>query len=143
MDVVKCLLLHGADVNTRRTDGKTPLHCAAEFGYAEVIEALLASGADPLRMDVLGRTALQLTPKWHGVVRALLIAAEGRAKLLVPLGHPPADMPQPVPFFSLDAARKSITSPGVNRLILTDLVRSNRATPGLGKLSASSHLGSF
>jgi ankyrin repeat protein len=33
-------------LRARDTDGSTPLHCAAWKGHAEVVEALLAAGAD-------------------------------------------------------------------------------------------------
>lgn len=35
------------NVNARDATGSTPLHIAAEFGRASIIEALLAAGADP------------------------------------------------------------------------------------------------
>jgi ankyrin repeat protein len=47
LELVKLLILSGADVNARRRDGLTPLHSAAHRGHLSVIETLLAQGADP------------------------------------------------------------------------------------------------
>jgi ankyrin repeat protein len=47
LELVKLLIMSGADVNGRRRDGLTALHTAAYRGHLHVIEILLASGADP------------------------------------------------------------------------------------------------
>jgi len=39
--------------------GHTPLHCAASYGRAEVVAALLAAGADVNAVDRHGRTPLR------------------------------------------------------------------------------------
>ena len=36
----------GVDVNTKREDGSTPLHGAAEGGHGEIVELLITAGAD-------------------------------------------------------------------------------------------------
>jgi uncharacterized protein len=46
LELVKLLIMSGADVNGRRRDGLTALHTAAYRGHLHVIETLLASGAD-------------------------------------------------------------------------------------------------
>jgi uncharacterized protein len=59
-DMVKCLLQHGADVNTP-TEGAnriTPLHFAAARGRAAVLETLIAAGADINMKDFAGKTPL-------------------------------------------------------------------------------------
>jgi len=43
---VTALLAQGVSLESRDTDGMTPLHSAAEQGRAEVVKALLARGAD-------------------------------------------------------------------------------------------------
>lgn len=59
-ETVKLLLKHNAEVNvTERSEGgMTPFLLACEYGHAAAAQALLAAGADPLRQDRLGRTAL-------------------------------------------------------------------------------------
>jgi ankyrin repeat protein len=46
LDIVLCLLNHGADVHARDKNGVTPLHSACQIGSLEVIEALLSCGSD-------------------------------------------------------------------------------------------------
>lgn len=43
--VVRFLLEHGADPNSKDNDGDTPLHCACGNNYADVAEVLLSGGA--------------------------------------------------------------------------------------------------
>jgi len=47
LELVRLLLEHGADVNGRRRDGLTALHSAGYRGLLQVIDVLLAAGADP------------------------------------------------------------------------------------------------
>jgi uncharacterized glyoxalase superfamily protein PhnB len=48
LDCVRVLLRHGFDVHTRdRADNATALHWAAQEGHLDVVECLLAAGADP------------------------------------------------------------------------------------------------
>ena len=55
---VKLLLESGADVNTRDTNGDTPLITAAFMGFNETIKLLLEKGADVNAKNNLGSTAL-------------------------------------------------------------------------------------
>lgn len=58
-DVVRCLLEAGADVEVAAPGtGHTPLHVAAMRGWDELVEMLLARGADPERCDAAGRRPL-------------------------------------------------------------------------------------
>jgi ankyrin repeat protein len=68
--MVELLLAHKADVNARERSvgreqqrGRTPLHVAVEANNAEVVEVLLAHGADWTIEDSTGRTALDLARK--------------------------------------------------------------------------------
>ena len=45
MDVIKLLLDKDMSVNLTNTDGSTPLHVSAQFGYLEAIKALIEKGA--------------------------------------------------------------------------------------------------
>lgn len=42
MDMVKALLVCGADVNVQDDEGSTALMCASEHGHAEIVKLLLA-----------------------------------------------------------------------------------------------------
>ena len=63
------LLAYGADVNLKgglgdKVDGgRTALHWAAEDGNVEVVEVLLANGADPTIQDFRSMTPLELSRK--------------------------------------------------------------------------------
>ena len=49
----KMLLKSGADTNLAMTDGRTPLHIAAESGSIAVLKLLLAHDADALSDDAV------------------------------------------------------------------------------------------
>lgn len=52
----------------------TPLHWAAQHGHVEVVETLIANGADVNATDVFGRTPLHLAAT-HPAVMSMLIRA--------------------------------------------------------------------
>jgi ankyrin repeat protein len=54
-------LNHGAEIDARDRDGQaTPLERAASWGRRDVVELLLARGANPALKDKNGKTALDL-----------------------------------------------------------------------------------
>jgi len=57
--VIHLLLDCGAQVNSRATDGSTPLHRATRWGAIHVVCMLLEHGADVEAKDDLGRTPLR------------------------------------------------------------------------------------
>jgi hypothetical protein len=60
LDVSRQLIEAGADVNAAQHGGYVPLHQAAQHGDGELVEALLAAGADrDIRLDD-GRTAADI-----------------------------------------------------------------------------------
>ncbi|RLN51148.1 hypothetical protein BBJ29_006073 [Phytophthora kernoviae] len=67
--VISELVKHGADVNTKDSHGRTPLHWAARHNYAEAVEELLALDADPLQLDHDGMTPLAFAAD-GGLLRA-------------------------------------------------------------------------
>lgn len=58
--IVNALLEAGAQMNARSGEGGTPLHTAAFTGDAEVVELLLARGADPRIAGKDGKTAIDI-----------------------------------------------------------------------------------
>ena len=71
---VKQRLAAGTKADTKRKDGNTPLHTAAQFGHKEVAELLIAKGAD-VNAAVDGITPLHFAvARGHKEVAELLIA---------------------------------------------------------------------
>lgn len=59
-NIVRALLSHGADPNTRSSFGLTPLHQAVLVGEPEILGALLESGADIDARTDTGMSALEI-----------------------------------------------------------------------------------
>lgn len=58
--VVELLLGHGANINARSPENRTPLMIAAEAGEAEVVQSLLQNQANPYATDSQNRNAAAL-----------------------------------------------------------------------------------
>ena len=74
------LVVAGANLRAAtRFGGYTPLHVAAERGYAAVVQALVKAGADANATTMRGTTALMMAAgsRRHGALTALL---DGGAK---------------------------------------------------------------
>jgi ankyrin repeat protein len=56
-ETAKVLLDHGAEVDSRAEDGRTPLMLAANKGDQDLVSLLLQAGADPTLTDKSGATA--------------------------------------------------------------------------------------
>jgi uncharacterized protein len=68
------LLATKADVNSKDSDGPTPLIFAAMNGYTEIVEILLENDADMDAEDKDGRTALQWAVfEGRGDIKRLLV----------------------------------------------------------------------
>ncbi len=78
----KRLIEAGVDVNKPSSDGKAPLHFAAENGHPGLVDHLLVAGADVHQTDKHGLTALHAAARLghHRVATRLL---EGGADLRV------------------------------------------------------------
>jgi ankyrin repeat protein len=59
IEAVRLLIEHGADVNAADADGWTAINIAAHEGVPEIVESLLAAGADPAIPSNTGVTARQ------------------------------------------------------------------------------------
>lgn len=57
--IIRELLTMNAEINFA-LDGTTPLHLAAEKGYAEIVQLLLDNGADHLAVNAEGKTPLDI-----------------------------------------------------------------------------------
>ena len=80
----KRMIEAGADMNKASSDGRAPLHFAAENGHAGLVDHLLSAGADVHRADKLGLTALHAAARLgHHTVAARLLTggADPRAKV--------------------------------------------------------------
>ena len=59
-DIVKCLVAHGAKVDTPDLQGHSPLHIAVLSAQFYTVRALVILGADPLSKNLDGKTPLDL-----------------------------------------------------------------------------------
>ena len=97
-EAVKRHLEAGADVNAKGRDGRTPLHDAALRGQTEIVEQLIAKGAD---VNVNAKGYKGVTPllcaikKNHKEIAELLIAKGGNVNAKgiygTPLDHAEAE----------------------------------------------------
>jgi ankyrin repeat protein len=91
LEVVRLLLEHGADVGrtTRDPEARTALACALErdFGTEQVVELLLARGADP-ELGTAERSPLQLAAEHGRLDAARLLLAAGAQAANRPAGTP-------------------------------------------------------
>jgi ankyrin repeat protein len=79
-DIVLTLFEHGANPNrARRLDGRTPLDTACIKGFANLVEPLIAGGADPNQRDRFGQLPIDLALAYKNakVVRVLLRLGAG------------------------------------------------------------------
>ncbi|PVD39591.1 hypothetical protein C0Q70_02226 [Pomacea canaliculata] len=79
LEIVRLLILHGADVNAQSSAGNTPLHSAACGGHVEVVKELITSGASVEVHNENGHTPLMeaASAGYVEVARLLLEAGAG------------------------------------------------------------------
>lgn len=77
LDVMELLMRHGADINAKNNDNRTPLITSAQGGWESSVGWLLDQGADPRHIEGYNRDALYWAQEnGHGTIAELL-----RAKL--------------------------------------------------------------
>lgn len=60
LSTVEFLLQNGAIIDAQNSDHRTPLHCAVEHGFGEIIKLLLREGALPFIWDRLEHTPVHM-----------------------------------------------------------------------------------
>ena len=63
LEAIRALVQNGADVNGRDKHMRTPLHRAAQFGYANAVRLLVSLGAQPNARDENGLTPFDRADK--------------------------------------------------------------------------------
>ena len=63
--VAETFILHGADINARNGDGRTPLHVAADAGRVDMMVLLLQHGASIDIEDDVRRSTLYFSSNLH------------------------------------------------------------------------------
>ncbi len=80
LEVVKCLLAHGASIDTHtQMTGSTALHQAASHGHLEVVKCLLMHGASVDVLTISDATPL-MEAAWNGHLGVVQILNTNRAK---------------------------------------------------------------
>ena len=72
-EMVTFFLKHGANVGHQDAQGNTPLHYAAGYGRLDILQALLAAGADKEVRNSDGQSALDVAElnREAGTIRVL------------------------------------------------------------------------
>ncbi|MCP3139683.1 ankyrin repeat domain-containing protein [Pyxidicoccus xibeiensis] len=133
------LLDAGAPIDVRNDDDATPLHRAADSGFAPIAELLLALGAEVNALDGLGRTPLgaalrerldhrgkphSRTPEYDAVI-ALLERAGGQPRV------PYARSEDPFAPFPFDTAALRAAAPKGRRSFQLDVDSAQELATGL------------
>ena len=82
LEIVRCLIDAGADVNAANSDGHTALMYASQWGHIDVVDELLSRGADVDAQTVDGSTALSFAkidenPKIIRLLKAAKLKKKG------------------------------------------------------------------
>lgn len=78
--MIESLFKHGVDVNIQNGDGMSPLMAAASTGNLDVVRLLLAKGANPRTVNVLGETAKDIAVRFGHAEAAICLQAAGHAQ---------------------------------------------------------------
>ena len=128
-DTAKILLDHGAEVDTRAEDGRTPLMLAANKGDTDLVSLLLQAGADPTLTDKSGATAGSLaTVKGYKELAGRLQQASPPS---VAGGTPQKSLPnrnsaEPTGAVSDQDAALTIGARGMSPMLKQGVARANR-----------------
>ena len=74
-EVVKYLIVRGADVNASDSNGETPLMLAARWDNTEIAQLLIGAGANVNASNVYGETALMIA-KERGLTEIVQLLRE-------------------------------------------------------------------
>nr|XP_054771558.1 ankyrin-1-like [Lytechinus pictus] len=77
LDVVECLVRHGADLNKATSDGDTPLCISSTNSYLDVVECLVSSGAEVNKSAEYGWTPLHVASQNNHINIVKYLIAEG------------------------------------------------------------------
>ncbi|KAK0672600.1 ankyrin repeat-containing domain protein [Cercophora samala] len=64
LEIVRTLLLAGANIEVESAHGRTALHIAAQLGYTTIMEFLLENGAKTETEDTWGYTPMEWASRW-------------------------------------------------------------------------------
>lgn len=107
MHMVESLLRTGVDINTRNTEGITPLMAAASIGNPDIIQMLLAKGGDVNATNSQGETAYDIAMRSGHEYEAALLRS-GRSE---PVLEPPLPEPAPTAAESMPPAAPAAIHP--------------------------------
>ena len=85
--LIEILLNHGADIEARNVDGKTPVYCAVENWSLRMVQVLVEHGADVNTRDNIGYSLLYATIESDVASQTILYLLKKGADMHVDIGN--------------------------------------------------------